>query len=221
VASGSTVAERGAGWLAVTWPLGLAASLAAPVWLWSVQTYADPGASIDPVGDGRTRLTVRLALLYYALALGLMLFLRREDWEARTPAGRLARCAWTLGWLSYLVHLTAAFHYYHHWSHADAVERTGKVSGFGGGIFVSHLFTLLWTADVAWWWLRPGGYAARSGAVGTTLHGFMLFIVFNATMVYETGFIRWAGAAGLAVLGVLALLRLRSSAARQPQAGDI
>jgi hypothetical protein len=211
VASSSIAAERGAGWLAATWPLALFAFLAAPVWL----------GSLD-VGDDRTRLTVRLALLYYALALALMLFLRRDDWEARTPRGRLTRCAWTLAWLTYLLHLAAAFHYYHHWSHTDAMERTGRISGFDGGIFVSHLFTLLWTADVAWWWLRPLSYASRPLAIGVVLHSFMLFIVFNATVVYETGFIRWAGATGIAVLGGMGLMRLRAiRLARQPRPGSV
>jgi hypothetical protein len=198
LASGSVVAERGGGWLAVTWPPALAVFLTCPLWLGS-----------GDIGDDRTRLTVRLALLYYALALGLMLFLRRLDWEARTSRGRLARCAWTLAWLTYLVHLAAAFHYYHHWSHADAMKRTAEIGGFWGGIFVSHLFTGLWTADVAWWWLRPAAYASRPAAIGGALHSFMLFVVFNATLVYETGFIRWASAVGFGVLGSLVVARWR------------
>jgi len=86
-----------------------------------------------------------------------------------------------------------AFHYAHHWSHAEAVEATRLRSGVGEGIYVSHLFTLLWTADVLWWWLRPRGYAARSPWVDRVLHGFMLFVIFNGTVVFEDGLIRWAG----------------------------
>jgi hypothetical protein len=161
----------------------------------------------DP-GDDFVRNTVRLALLYYAAAVSLMLFLGPADWAAGTGRGRLARWCRTLAWAAYLVHLGMAFHYYHHWSHADAVRHTREVSGVGEGIYVSHLFTLAWTADVAAWWLRPGAYAARPAWVGRLLHGFMAFVIFNATVVYETGPIRWAGLLLFAWLGGLVLYRL-------------
>jgi hypothetical protein len=85
------------------------------------------------------------------------------------------------------------FHHYHHWSHADAVEHTEAVSGFGRGIYVSHLFTLVWTADVLSWWLQSARRALRPSWIDWLLHGFMAFVIFNATVIYETGPIRWAG----------------------------
>jgi hypothetical protein len=86
-----------------------------------------------------------------------------------------------------------AFHFYHHWSHADAFEHTRQVSGTGEGIFASYLFTWIWIADVIWWWFWPERFAARSLWIGRTLHAFMLFIVFNGMVVFESGVIRWAG----------------------------
>ncbi len=151
-------------------------------------------------GDDRIRNTIRLSLAYYALALNAMLWLRRSEWRE----GGLARAWWTLAWLAYVTHVAMAFHYYHGWSHAHAVEHVREVSGAGEGLFVSYFFTLVWTADVLSWWLWPGGYAHRPPWVGWTLHGFMLFIVFNGTVVYEEGPIRWAGAAGFAELAVMA-----------------
>jgi hypothetical protein len=124
-----------------------------------------------------------------------MIGLLPADWLARTGPGRLARWCWTLAWAAFVVHLGMAFHHYHHWSHDDAVRHTQEVSGFGEGVYVSDLFAVAWTADVAAWWLRPAWYARRSPWNDRALHGFMLFMVFNATIVYETGFIRWAGAA--------------------------
>jgi hypothetical protein len=82
------------------------------------------------------------------------------------------------------------------------------VSGFGPGIYVSHLFTLLWTLDVACWWLRPHAYATRPAWIGRALHAFMAFIVFNGTVVYENGPIRWAGVAMFVALGGLWLRTL-------------
>ena len=72
--------------------------------------------------------------------------------------------------------------------------------------FLSHLFTLLWTADVLSWWLAPSHYAVRSPWFDRLLHGVMLFVIFNGTVVYETGFIRWAGVAFVR-LGAMAYRR--------------
>lgn len=163
---------------------------------------AIPGA--DPV-----RNTIRVSLFYYAVALNLMLWLRPAEWPVATPRGRLARTCWSLAWLTYLVHLSAAFHYTYAWSHSAAVEHTRTMSGIGEGIYVSHLFTLVWTADVLYWWLRPEDYAGRSPWVDRWLHGFMLFMVFNATVVYEAGPIRWAGAIFFVELAAVTLVKQR------------
>lgn len=144
------------------------------------------------LGDDLTRHTVRVSLAFYLPALTLMIVRRRypeAGWDD------IARTLWTLAWAAYIVHLAMAFHYYHEWSHAHAMEHTESRSGFGQGIYFSHLFTLLWTADVAYWWLSPEGYLRRSSRVAWLLHAYMLFVVFNATVVYEQGFIRWAGVA--------------------------
>jgi hypothetical protein len=146
----------------------------------------------DP-GDDLTRHTVRVSLLFWLPAVWLMLGLDAAAWRANTIAGKAARLCWTLAWLAYLIHLTMAMHYFHGWSHADAMEHVQRVSGFGPGIFFSHLFTFLWTADVAWWWLGPATYARRSVWIDWTLHVYMAFIIFNGTVVYETDVIRGAG----------------------------
>ena len=46
------------------------------------------------------------------------------------------------------------------------------------------------------------GYAERPRWVRYLIHGFMAFVFFNATIVFESGFIRWAG-----VVVMLLLLR--------------
>jgi hypothetical protein len=153
-------------------------------------------------GDDLTRNTVRLALLYYLPAAALMLHLDAPGWRAATDPGRVARLCWSLAWLAYLVHVAVAFRYAHHWSHEEAMRHVHRVSGFGPGIFASHLFTLVWTLDVLWWLLRPASYSRRPPWLGWTLHAFMAFIIFNATVVYESGFIRWSGVALFVVLGL-------------------
>ena len=155
-------------------------------------------------GEFLTRLTVWLALCAYAIGAGMMLLARgRPPWLAR------ARWAWTLGCAFFLAHLVCAFSYFHHWSHAAAVRetarQTGGMTGFhwGGGIFLNYLFAAAWLADVLWWWLASKSFAHRSPRLGIAWQGFFFFMVFNGTVVFGTGPVRWLGAvicAGLASL---------------------
>jgi hypothetical protein len=154
-------------------------------------------------GDSLTRNTIRLSLAWYAVALVLMIRLRgAKDWRATTPLGKTARWCWTWACLTFIVHVALAFHYFHHWSHADAFEHTREVSGLGEGLYISYLFTLLWIADAIAWWLAPAWYTSRSRWIDRLLHGFMLFIVFNGTVIYEQGPIRWVAAAGFLILAL-------------------
>jgi hypothetical protein len=187
-------------------------SVAAGVWLLllTVGLVGLPTTDAEALGDFRIRATIRVALLYYTLAVTLMSRLRPPEWAA-TGRGQLTRWCWTLAWAAYLIHLAMAFHHYHHWSHADAVAHTRAVSGVGAGIYVSHLFTLLWTLDVAFWWLSPERYATRPAWVDVALHSFMVFVIFNGTVVYESGTIRWAGLGMFTVLALVWLLNRRGS----------
>jgi hypothetical protein len=166
--------------------------IAAVLFLWFtalVGVFAWPWLTGSPnLGDDLTRHTVWVALAYYAVAAWLMFGPLPE-----TVHGRLTRWCWTLAWVAFVIHVGVAFHFYHHWSHTSAVDHVRERSGVGEGVFASYLFTIMWSADVAWWWLRPRGYAARPIWVTWSLHGFMLMMVFAATVVYEEGPIRWLG----------------------------
>lgn len=184
--------ERMVGVALAVWATALTAILALPSLLrWPT------------AGEELTRNTVRLSLAYYTVSVSLMIFLSPAGWTALTRRGQLARCCWTLAWVSFLVHLATAIHFYDHWSHAEALRRTHEATGFGEGIYVSHLFTLLWAGDVAWWWLGPRSYGRRRRSGLWALHGFMAAMIFCGTVVYETGPIRWAGLAMFAWLGFL------------------
>ena len=162
-----------------------------------VASYA-MGAAI---GSQLTRNTIRLSLAWYAGGLMLMMQLEPHEWNMTTVRGKIARWCWTWGMVSFLVHLAMAFHFYHSWSHAHAFRHTQEVSGVGEGLYASYLFTLLWVADALWWWFSPKRYATRSVWFDRMLHAFMLFIIFNATIVFESGAIRWVS---LVVFGALA-----------------
>ena len=162
------------------------------------------GPDADPA-DLVTRLTARVAVLFWGLAVAALLLRRRA----------FARAAWTVGAATFLVHVATAFDRVHLWSHAAAYQHVAAVSGFGPGVFVSYAFTILWVADAAWWWLDRPGYDARPAWLDLSLHGFIAFVVFNGTVVYEAGFIRWAGVTLFALLGGLVLARRRGLIAAQ------
>lgn len=180
-----------------------AALIRIAVALWLIvlaAVFAFPAiAPSSDVGDDLIRNTVRLALVYYAAAVLLML--TRDD-------ARLTRWLWTLACLAYVIHVAVAFHFYHGWSHAHAVEHVRRRSGVGEGIWVSHLFTLCWCLDVLAWWVLPAERATRPAWLGWTVHGFMTFVIFNGTVVYETGPVQWGGGIFFTVAAVLLVRRL-------------
>jgi hypothetical protein len=167
-------------------------------------------------GDALTRWTVRLALLLYAATLALR--------RSRPAERRTARLLWTAGCLLFLAHVAAAFHFFHGWSHARAYAETARQTGqmfgvySGAGLYLNYLFTLLWAADVAWWWRGIDAYDRRPRSIGFALHAFMLFMAFNGAVVFVRGPARWAA---VGVLVLLVLLALRGRSRRAETSGSI
>ena len=133
-------------------------------------------------GESITRWTVRIALAFYVLALAALL--------GRTRGG-LARGLWTLGFLCYLAHVAAAFHFFHDWSHSAAYRATARQTGdvfgihWGGGLWLNYLFTAAWAVDVACWWEAGADhYRARQRWISVALHTFMAFMWVNAAIVF-------------------------------------
>jgi hypothetical protein len=171
---------------------------------------------------GMIEWTIWLALGCYFLALIL-------DLPGARSLGRrrFGRLAWTAGCVFAWAHLAAAFHGMHGWSHAHAAEatsrRTAELMGwsFGGEIYFNYAFVAVWTGDVAWRWLARQSYAERAAMISLTVHGFLLFIVVNATIVFEQGVVRVAAVVALALLAAVALYRfLRISGDRAAPASS-
>ena len=180
----------------VVWVLLLAVCFAVPV----IAGSGDPG-------DAFTRNTARLTVACYGLAVLQMTQMRGDERRAVGIRGRTARWCWTLGVVTFFIHVATAYHFIHHWSQEDAIRHTREVSGVGEGVYVSLAFGWLWLLDAVWWQWRPQYYAIRPRWIGDLLHAFLAFIVFNGTVVYEQGPIRWAGAALFLLLGALLLSR--------------
>jgi hypothetical protein len=149
-------------------------------------------------GELLTRWTVRLAMTLYVLSLAVRG--RSQPWS---------RFAWTVGCGLYLLHVACAFEYYHNWSHAEAYASTARQTAaavgldWGGGLYANYAFTLVWLADVCWWWLDGASYLARPRLVTWVVHGFIGFMAFNATVVFARGFSRWCGVAACLLLAFL------------------
>jgi hypothetical protein len=146
-------------------------------------------------GELLTRVTIWIALCGYGIGAASLIVARK-----RPRLLKLARGAWTVGCLVYLAHVFCGFHYYHHWSHSAAYHETARQTAetvglkFGAGLFVTYTFTVAWVSDVATWWARGlDSYLRRSRILLATWHAFMFFIVFNGTVVFESGPSRWLG----------------------------
>jgi hypothetical protein len=137
-----------------------------------------------------TRSTVWISILAYTV--GSVVFAGRHD--------RWARRAWTVGCAALLAHYVCAFQFFHAWSHTsayiDTARQTAAVFGinWGGGVFINYALAILWIGDVAWWWFAGlTSYRRRPWLLILIWHGFLIFIIFNATVVFKAGLARWIG----------------------------
>jgi hypothetical protein len=80
-------------------------------------------------------------------------------------------------------------------------EQTLAVTGvdFGGGLAVNYIAAIVWTADVAWWWLAPASYLRRPRWIGVGLWTFLAGMFFFGAVVFAAGWTRTVAAAMFAV----------------------
>ena len=114
-----------------------------------------------------TILSIRVALLLFALALlGWALRLESSSTGGKAWRRRL-RWAWTIGFGFFGIHVLSAFHFYHGWSHQAAVDDTARQTGellgwrFGEGLYFSYLFLILWGVDALVRWRSPQEFRPR------------------------------------------------------------
>jgi len=126
---------------------------------------------------------------------------------------RWMRYAWAAGAVLLLIHIGCAFHFQHHWSHADAITETARQTreltgiDWGGGIYFNYLFAGVWLFDAIWWLVAQKSHRNRPYAVTIAIHAFMLFIVFNATVVFGGWQARMVGIAICVILICGCLMR--------------
>jgi hypothetical protein len=116
-----------------------------------------------------------------------------------------------------LLHIAVAFHAVHGWSYEEAYRHTAEVGGVGEGVYVNYLFVAVWLADVLWMWVAPDGYRRRPQWISLAVHGFLAFIVLNATVVFGTN----PYARSVAVLFFAALVWLLKRKNRGGRSGHV
>ena len=149
------------------------------------------------------RICIWLALVGYALGAAYALARGGRRWE------RTAKLIWTTSGLLLFLHVGFALHFVHHWNQASVYVETARQTvevfsvNWGGGMYVNYALLSLWLLDILWWWIAPDAYRRRPRWLTLVWQGFLLFIFFNATVVFVSGFLRWLG-----LFGTVALLGL-------------
>jgi hypothetical protein len=149
--------------------------------------------------DTFTPWTARAAFVLYVLAVVAMLRSR--------PC---FRAWWSAAFLVMLVHVAAAFHFVHHWSHQAAYEDTARQTlelmgqSQGGGIFANYALLVIWGMDVVWLLISEAGYRSRSKIISWSIHVFLAFMWLNAAVVFAHGWFRWVGLAGFLIPAAVA-----------------
>jgi hypothetical protein len=146
-------------------------------------------------GEFVTRATIWITLILYLSGVGLLAAAAGRAWS-----NSLTRVVWTIACFSLVLHFVSAFHFYHEWSHAaasrDTARQTYDVVGVasGVGVFVNYALLTVWVLDIAWWWLKgAASYFRRPRFLILAWHGFLVFVIFNATVVFGKGPARWVG----------------------------
>ncbi len=147
------------------------------------------------MGQFLTRSTIWIPIVAYTIGCVVFAIARH-----RVEFDRWARWAWSIGCAVLLAHFAAAFHFYHAWSHKSAYVETARQTAevfainWGGGLFINYAVAIAWIIDVVWWWVGGvGSYRRRPWLLTLIWHGFLIFIIFNATVVFKDGLTRWIG----------------------------
>ena len=155
-----------------------------------------------------TLITVRIALVCYAIVVGLLLAgCRGQRWRT------MLRPLWTIGCIAMVAHMISAFHYSYRWSHDDAIQSTAKQTeqligwAFGGGLYFNYCFLLVWIADLMYWWLKCERYESRPVWLECGIHGYLFFIAVNGAVIFESGVTRIGGVVAILIFAMILVRR--------------
>ena len=152
------------------------------------------------IGELLTLGTIWVSIAGYAI--GSVIFAMSSSSRRSATWDSAARVIWTIAFASMTAHFISAFQFSHGWSHAaayaDTARQTREAFGinWGGGVFINYALLIAWMVDLVWWWRRGlDSYRKRPLLLVVGWHGFLIFIIFNATVVFGDGIARWGGLA--------------------------
>ena len=154
--------------------------------------------------------TIRVSvLLFFATLVAWVLLSKSNRWQASL------NILWSLGFLLFVAHVWAAFHFHHHWSHSAALAETARQTRdligieFGVGLYFNYLFMLVWAIDLIWIWLANSELVDRYRWLRLTWIAYLIFIVFNGVAVFKDGWMRVGGIVALILMILAAIVRLK------------
>lgn len=166
------------------------------------------------LADAIIRWTARVFVVCYIGRILVDVVGRRDS-----ASQRFARWSWTIGCAFLLVHLAAAFHCVHDWSHGAAydhvLKRTQEMTGVatGVGLYVNYAFAALWLADTILWWGALNWSERRIPY--WIVQAIFAFLMIQATVVFGPPV--WIVVAGLVGMTILAL-RWQAGGKNRPSA---
>lgn len=105
-----------------------------------------------------------------------------------------ARVFYIAGCVLLLFHIPLALHYAYHWQHKTMIDQTARqtlqITGvnFRGGPYINYVFAGLWLVDAIYWQVAGDyRYFSRSRFISISLHVFLMFVAFNATVIFAGG----------------------------------
>lgn len=142
------------------------------------------------------------------VAVGCYLIRMLTDLAIFRFPGWFVRDVWRTGAVVFGLHVLAAFHFEHNWSHAEAYRHTAQQTeaaiGWksGWGLYLNYFTLIWWIVDAALGWIPfpRSGSALRWYRI--LLHTYFGFMVFNATVVF--GPWGWRVVAGVLIAWLLA-----------------
>ena len=167
-------------------------------------------------GEILTRATIWITIVAFAVGFAAFALSRnRHSWESA------ARLAWTVACVALLAHVAFAFNFYHAWSHDAAYRETARQTenviglNWGGGLYINYALIIGLVLDTIWWWIVGlEAYRYWRWPLLAAWHGFLIFIIFNATVVFKTGFVCLAGLVVCLGLFLVWLLGVRGNFGR-------
>lgn len=145
-------------------------------------------------GHWLTRATIWLALTLYVAGEIVPAAVRTNQ------SLRIARILNSLGCVAIFAHVWCAFQFHHHWSHDAAYVETARQTAayfgwnWGGGLYFNYAFLLLWAGLMIWSWIDPRQFAQHRGWLLWTTRSIFLLMIFNGSVVFVHGPMRWSGA---------------------------